>query len=202
MSSLCVRSVVGGPLEVNTYVVSREGHDRCVVIDPGAEVADVLRVIGGRTVSAVLLTHAHFDHMLYASYWLEQGAKLYIHRLDAPALSEPKLNLSGMLGLALQVQYPDVLLGEGSIIEEAGLRFEVLHTPGHTVGSVCYQCEDALFSGDTMFYRSWGRVDFPGGNGRAMQESLNRLRTLDGSVEVYPGHGPKTSIALERGNRL
>ena len=170
------------------------------MIDPGAEEEAVAKAVGDRTVSAVLLTHAHFDHMLYAKPWLDRGAKLYVHELDAPALVDPEQNASDMIGMRLDPLEADVLLNEGDEVREAGLTFTVLHTPGHTRGGVCYLCGKSLFCGDTMFYRSYGRVDLPGGNPGQMAKSLRRLYALDEDIVAYPGHGIKTKIAWERGN--
>lgn len=199
---LDIRTVVGGPVDVNTYVVGLAGADTCIVIDPGAEVPHVAEAVGGRSVSAVLLTHAHFDHMMYAKHWLDLGAKLYVHRMDAEALHNPRLNLCGMIGTALTLPDADTWVSEGDVIAEAGLRITVLHTPGHTPGSVCYMIGDTLFSGDTLFYGSYGRVDFPGGSMRQMRESLERLYQLDERITAYPGHGQRTRIAWERGMHL
>ncbi len=195
---LDIKTVIGGPLEVNTYVVGAEGGDTCVLIDPGAEFASVEGAVCGREVSAVLLTHGHFDHMLYARPWLERGARLYIHELDAPALSDPTLNLSGVIGATLTLPPADVILREGDVVCEAGLEFTVLHTPGHTVGGVCYQCGHVLFCGDTLFYRSYGRVDLPGGDSKSMAASLVRLMCMPKETLAYPGHGIKTKIGWER----
>ena len=98
---LDIKTVTGGPLDVNTYVVGASGSSQCVLIDPGAEYAAVSGAVCGREVTAVLLTHAHFDHMLYARPWLKDGVKLYVHKLDAPALADPSLNLSGVVGAQL-----------------------------------------------------------------------------------------------------
>lgn len=194
-----IKTVVGGPLEVNTYVVGTDGGDECVLIDPGAEFASVEGAVCGRKVPAVLLTHGHFDHMLYARPWLDRGAKLYIHELDAAALGDPALNLSGVIGATLMLPAADVLVKEGSLFTEAGVTFNVLHTPGHTPGGVCYQCGNVLFCGDTLFYHSYGRIDLPGGDSGAMAASLTRLMLLPGETIAYPGHGMKTRIAWERG---
>lgn len=196
---LDIKTVVGGPLEVNTYVVGTDGGDECVLIDPGAEFASVEGAVCGRNVTAVLLTHGHFDHMLYAKPWLDRGAKLYIHEQDAAALGDPSLNLSGVIGATLILPAADVLVKEGSLFTEAGVTFNVLHTPGHTPGGVCYQCGNVLFCGDTLFYHSYGRIDLPGGDSGAMAASLTRLMLLPGDTIAYPGHGMKTKIAWERG---
>ena len=196
---LDIRTVSGGPLDVNTYVVGPEGGARCVLIDPGAEEACVAEAVAGRDVDAVLLTHAHFDHMMHAKPWLRKGAKLYVHALDAPALADVSLNLSGMIGEHLVLPEADVLLREGDIVREAGLELAVLHTPGHTPGGVCYRAQGVLFTGDTLFYHSYGRIDLPGGNARDMAQSLSRLMQMDEATLAYPGHGMKTKIGWERG---
>ncbi|MFR5796422.1 MAG: MBL fold metallo-hydrolase, partial [Christensenellales bacterium] len=98
-----------------------------------------------------------------------------VHKLDAPALADPSLNLSGVVGAQLTLPDADVLLEEGDCVEEAGIRFDVLHTPGHTPGSVCYRHEKTLFCGDTLFYQGYGRVDLAGGNSLQMALSLKRL---------------------------
>lgn len=194
-----IKTVVGGPLEVNTYVVGLDGSDSCVIVDPGAEMASVEGAVCGRRVAAVLLTHGHFDHMLFARPWLERGAKLYIGREDAANLADTSLNLSGVIGATLMLPDADVTLEEGDVVSEAGMTFTVLHTPGHTPGGVCYHSGKVLFCGDTLFYRSYGRVDLPGGNSMHMAASLARLMTLPGDTICYPGHGMKTKIAWEKG---
>jgi len=195
---LDIRTVVGGPLDVNTYVVGLNGASECVVIDPGAEIYLVAEALSGRTVSAVLLTHAHFDHMLFAKHWLDGGAKLYMHELDAPALQDTGLNLCKYVSEKLELPNPDVLLRDGDVIKEAGMELEVLHTPGHTPGGVCYRIDKTLFSGDTLFYKSYGRLDLPGGSVQDMVDSIRRLMQLDPETIAYPGHGMKTKIAWER----
>jgi len=197
---LDIRIVTGGPLDVNTYVVGAMGGDRCLVIDPGAEAEKVQEAVGERQVCAVLLTHGHFDHMLYAQHWLSLGAKLYIHELDVQALRSPSLNLSQVVNTQLVLPEADVLLHDGDTVREAGIELSVLHTPGHTPGGVCYRNEKILFSGDTLFYGSYGRLDLPGGDVQDMIASLTRLMKLDGETVAYPGHGMKTKIAWERGN--
>ena len=110
---LDIKTVTGGPLDVNTYVVGADGSNQCVLIDPGAEYAAVCGAVCSRQVTAVLLTHAHFDHMLYARPWLKDGVKLYVHKLDAAALADPSLNLSGVIGA--QLTLPEAVWGKLSL---------------------------------------------------------------------------------------
>ena len=200
MVQLDIRMVTGGPLDVNTYVVGPEGGAGCVVIDPGAEPEKVRAAVGDRHVEAVLLTHGHFDHMLFAQHWLSLGAKLYVHALDAQALRSPSLNLSRVVNTQLVLPAADVLLQEGDIVREAGLELIVLHTPGHTKGSVCYYDAEngLLFSGDTLFCAGFGRMDLYGGSPASMRHSLRMLFTLPGETRVFSGHGCETTIAHER----
>lgn len=200
MAELDIRTVTGGPLDVNTYVVGCKAGKSCVLIDPGAEEDRVAEAVAGRRVDAVLLTHAHFDHMLHAQPWFDRGAKLYVHALDAQALRSPALNLSQVVNLSLVLPKADVELHDGDLVCDAGLELTVLHTPGHTPGGVCYLSGDTLFCGDTLFYRSYGRIDLPGGDAQEMAASLARLMQLPAETVAYPGHGMKTKIAWERGN--
>ena len=200
MAELDIRTVTGGPLDVNTYVVGSEGGESCVLIDPGAEEARVAEAVGKRRVDAVLLTHAHFDHMLHAQPWLDRGARLYVHALDAQALRSSALNLSQVINTTLVLPKADVELQDGDVVREAGLELTVLHTPGHTPGGVCYLSGGTLFCGDTLFYRSYGRIDLPGGDEQEMFASLARLMQLPVQTVAYPGHGMKTKIAWERGS--
>ena len=198
---LDIRTVTGGPLDVNTYVVGVEGARECLIIDPGAEYATVEGAACGREVKAVLLTHAHFDHMLYARPWLEKGSKLYVHQDDAAALSDPEKNLSGVIGTRLTLPKADVIVQDGDKVCEAGVELFVLHTPGHTPGSVCYRSGKTLFCGDTLFYKGYGRVDLAGGDSKMMMASLARLMMLEDDVVCYPGHGIRTKIGWERGTK-
>lgn len=131
---LDIKTVTGGPLDVNTYVVGADGSNQCLLIDPGAEYAAVCGAVCGRQVTAVLLTHAHFDHMLYARPWAERRRKALCAQVGCCGACRSFVNLSGVIGAQLTLPEADVLLEDGDKIEEAGLCFEVLHTPGHTPG--------------------------------------------------------------------
>ena len=189
-----------GPLGTNCYIVKDSQTNACALIDPGAGAQTIITYLADHALALrmILLTHAHFDHMLFALPWLKEGVKLYVHQEDVQGVTDPEWNLSGMVGVQLRLPEPDVCLREGDVFEEAGISFTVLHTPGHTKGSVCYQVGDTLFSGDTMFYQSYGRVDLPGGNNMQMAMSLKRLLKLDDQTVVYPGHGMRTKIGWER----
>ena len=188
---LNIKTLALGAYQTNCYLVWEENSPTCVVIDPGYEPETVLSEARklGKDIAAILLTHGHFDHvggvkMLAA----ETDCKVYLHDAD---LSMPKQMTAGPL------YYTDIY-GESDFVEAADLSFKVLHTPGHTPGSVCLQCENAMFSGDTLFWGSCGRTDLPGGSWTTIRKSLKRLAELPGDFDVYPGHGDATKLSFER----
>ena len=171
------------------YILSREDGTDCIVIDPGAEAERILRAANGKRIAAILLTHGHFDHIGAVSALKEEDTPLLIHELDAPMLGDPDLNVSRPLIRRDIIAPPATdLLQEGSRRTLAGLDIEVMHTPGHTPGSVCFLIEDHLFTGDTLFEHGWGRTDFPGGDEHALFASLRRIMPITQSIPFHPGH--------------
>ncbi|MBE6806498.1 MAG: MBL fold metallo-hydrolase [Ruminococcaceae bacterium] len=189
-----------GELETNCYLVWSE-HEG-IVIDPADEAEEILSEVAERGISitAVVLTHAHFDHMLAAeAVCAHTGAPLYIGAGDVDALTDPKRNLSGWFSPGQEITIDKAnLLYEGGVISFGNASLTVLETPGHTPGCICLHTENTLFSGDTLFRNSIGRLDFPGGDVTAMKRSLERLLQLPDSTAVYPGHGPDTTIGTEK----
>lgn len=184
-----VETVSVGMLQTGCHIVSREGSDACVVVDPGADAKAILQKVGQRRIDAVLLTHGHFDHIGAVDGVMQQGTALYIHKEDECMLREPKMNASWMIGRRMTVEAAAQTVREGSVIEAAGIRFTVLHTPGHTRGSCCYMAENALLTGDTLFHMGYGRTDLPGGSDADMMHSLDRLAEITPGKTIYPGHG-------------
>ena len=198
--------VVLGSFETNAYVVRHQDQaGPCVVIDPGLEpeaLMDVLRS-GNLRPTSVILTHGHVDHIAGVMEVDKAfpGMKIYVHRLDAPMLSNSVTNLSVFLVTRCEVGQPNVLVEDGQIIEEAGLRLQVIHTPGHTPGGISLYSEidGVLFTGDALFNESIGRTDFPGGNHAELVMGIQkRLLVLPEQTQVYPGHGPGTTIGWEK----
>ena len=191
-----------GMLQANCYIVYEQEGGEAVVIDPGAEEERILRRIGehGLRVRHVLLTHVHFDHMLASREVMEAtGADLLVPAGDAQALNDNQLNARFLVGP--DTPYPltaSRLLNEGDLVAVGGMRFHVLETPGHTAGGCCYICEDALFTGDTLFAGSVGRTDLPGGSAALLMKSLGKLSALPGAYTVYPGHGEATTLEREK----
>jgi glyoxylase-like metal-dependent hydrolase (beta-lactamase superfamily II) len=173
------------------------------VIDPGGseEVLNSLKQ-NGLTCKAILLTHGHFDHIGGVKQIKDEtGAKLYIHEADADKLSSNRRNLAVLVGDKIAPAEPDVLLRGGETLDIACLTIQVLHTPGHTKGGVCYVVdrERTIFSGDTLFRNSVGRTDFPGGSLDEIHHSVvDVLFALDGDYAVYCGHEESTTLDYER----
>ena len=188
---LHIKALPLGAYQTNCYMVWADTADTCVVIDPGYEAETVLAEAKrlGKAIEAILLTHGHFDHVgAVKELAADTGCKVYLCEED---LSMPPQMTAGPL------YYTDTY-AEGDAVCLAGLTFRVLHTPGHTPGSVCLQCEDTLFSGDTLFWGSCGRTDLPGGSWTTIRKSLLRLAALPGDLRVCPGHGDETRLSFER----
>jgi len=176
---------------VNCYLIREEQSKSCVVIDPGGHANKVLKYLedNGLTLEAILLTHGHFDHVGAVKELHEKTlCKVYLHTDD---LMLPENFTSGSLFYTHEY-------GEGDVLEMAGLTIKVMHTPGHTEGSVCLLVDDVIFSGDTLFCHSCGRTDLPGGDPDAIMKSLARLKALEGDYRVLPGHNRATTLAIER----
>lgn len=188
-----------GDYQTNTYIVHDSAVKTCVVIDPGYEPELILDKVNalGLTVEAVLLTHGHFDHVGGVEQIVEKtGCALYLHKADWEKAPAP---INSYLYPLANDDFADIsFCKEGDIIQAAGVTFTVLETPGHTEGSVCYRCDGAMFTGDTLFAGSCGRTDLPGGDSRALRVSLKRLSGLTGDMHIFPGHGEKSTLAQEK----
>lgn len=185
-----ITPLILGVLDTNCYLVS-DGAGNAAVIDPSAEPERILAAVReqGVQIRAILLTHGHFDHVGAVRPIAEAtGCAVWLNALDCAL---PPDMTGGLL------YYTDAY-GEGDEVTVGELTFTVLHTPGHTPGSVCLRCENTLFSGDTLFAGSCGRIDFPGGRGDQMRESLDRLAAIPEDLTVLPGHGEGTTLEWER----
>ncbi len=188
---LNIHTLVVGPLETNCYIIWGDGSNDCLIIDPGYEPERVGNTVKelGKTISAILLTHGHFDHVGgVRQIFAETDCDIYLCPADCQM---PEQMTAGPLCYTNSYQ-------EGDTLNLAGLTLRVLHTPGHTPGSVCLLCENVMFAGDTLFAGSCGRTDLPGGNWDTLSRSLARLKALEGDYTVYPGHGEETRLSLEK----
>ena len=188
-----------GDYQTNCYIVHGENAKTCAIIDPGYQPERILAAVRslGLAVDGVLLTHGHFDHVGGVQKIVtETGCRLWMSQSDWSQFPSP---VTAYFFPLANCDFTDVqFCEEGEIIHAGGVTFTAMSTPGHTWGSVCFLCEDVIFSGDTLFCRSCGRTDLPGGSWDTIQESLKRLAALPGNYTVCPGHGESTTLNDER----
>ena len=196
-----VRCFTVGPLQENCWIVRREDSDRALVVDPGDEADRLIQAIEGLTVEAILLTHTHFDHVgAVAALARHTKAPVYCPKLEVPVLQD--INSYVFPGYGPFESYdPEETVEGGERLSLAGLDIDVLFTPGHSPGHVCYSIADeqVLLDGDVLFRGSIGRFDLPGGNGEVLLESIaTLLNTLPDQTRVLPGHMGATTLGDER----
>jgi len=184
----------GGFMGINCYIIQHEETKETMVIDPGGsfeKIEEMLNVIEAK-VKYILLTHCHGDHMGAANLLRDKfGGKILIHRFDRAGLKNPNVNLSSHIGIGDVCIEADARVDDGDVLHIGDLKFKVIYTPGHTIGSVSLYCEEEkmLFSGDTLFRGSWGRTDLPTSNFKQIVDSItNKLMILPEETIVYPGH--------------
>jgi hydroxyacylglutathione hydrolase len=198
---MIIRSLVVGPLENNCFIIADEITKEGLVVDPGDEPDRILDLISenGFDIKYIVCTHAHFDHVgAVPDLKKETGAKIVIHRDELEIYKSTK-DQAAIWGYELDpLPEPDMFVSEGDKIEVGDLRFEILHTPGHSPGGICLYGEGILITGDTLFAGSVGRTDFYGGDMEKLKRSFRRLLSLSDKIKVLPGHGPETTIGQER----
>jgi len=204
--------LVVGPLKTNCYILNSSGE--VIVIDPGWEGERILSRIGGARLKAIILTHGHFDHVTAAGLLRRtKGAKIFINKRDLYLLRLLRCQLSmfkiaGLLRRTkgakifinkkdLEIE-PDEFLDDGDELRLGDSSMTVIHTPGHTPGSICLLWKGRLFSGDTLFRGTFGRTDLPGGSYEDLTMSMRKLLDLPDETLVLPGHGDETTIGAER----
>ena len=190
---MLIKTLPVGQLEENCYIVTNEKTLECVVIDPGDESNTILDYLEDNSLKcrAIMITHGHYDHVGAVDAIAEEtGATVYMNSRDD----------TGGRSSHLPYRLPQggISYDDGDLIDEAGMRFEIIATPGHTPGGVTIRCERALFTGDTLFRGSCGRVDLDGSVPLDEMLSLKRLCSLEGDYEVYPGHMDSTTLERER----
>ena len=192
-----IKKIITNGLGENCYVAS-EGTDG-VIVDPGGCADYILSVAEGMNIHAILLTHGHFDHIMAANDLREAlGAKVYVSRLDAKMLTNPDLSLATDFGFTHDNITSDVLMDDGYVIAAGSMIFKAIATPGHSDGSMCFLCNNVLFSGDTLFKLSVG-VHSPQDSDK-ITSSIKKLMRLPHDTHVFPGHNENTTIGYERQN--
>lgn len=196
-----LKRITTGMLSSNCYIIGDAGE--AAVIDPGVEPDEIERALDSQKLilKYIILTHAHIDHILHMEELLgNRGGKAVIHEDDSLLLGNPMLNGSVLFGLNKSFRTADMCLKDGDSLKLGGIQLEILHTPGHTPGSMCVKAGDSLFTGDTLFKLGVGRTDLGAGDQTRLMASLKKLMKLDDSLKVYPGHGSATDIGYERNN--
>lgn len=195
-----MEKVVNGPFQQNAYIVWNDTHS--FLIDPGGEHAKIIDIIKSNNLSpsAILNTHAHLDHIGAIAQLVEYGEyPFYLHQNDIELLKKAN-EYTVMFGIPkIKIPKVDNILEESLVLDFSGYSIEAIETPGHTLGGVSYLIENHLFTGDTLFSGSIGRTDLPDGNLKLLLNSIHdKLMPLENSTIVHPGHGPDTSIGIEK----
>lgn len=203
-----LETLIVGSVLTNCYVLWCDKTREAVVVDPGFErqdetdkVLDLLKK-NDLIVKFIINTHGHPDHTCGNGIIKKAtDAKILIHKLDADMLTEEGIRRSMMFGFRVVSPVADSFLKDGDVVEFGEITLQVLHTPGHSPGSISLVGKESVFTGDTLFAGSIGRVDLPGGSGRDIMKSLKeKLAVLPGDLVVYPGHGPKSTVGREKRN--
>ncbi len=197
-----LETLVVGELQMNCYLFGCAKTREAVIIDPGGDAAQIIEAAetAGASVKMILLTHGHYDHIgglneMRGKY----GCPVLIHVADEEALTNPMVNLSALTGANIKCDAAEQILEDGDRIAVGNLQLEVLHTPGHTPGGVCFRWEKIVFGGDLLFNGSIGRTDLPGGSFEEIESSiLKKIYVLDDETVIYPGHGEPTSVGFEK----
>jgi len=199
---MILEAITVGPIEANCYVLAAKEGGLAVIIDPGAEEKKIRKVMDKHKLhpGIVINTHGHYDHIGADDKF---GVPIYIHKEDAPMLKDPMKNLSGLFSLPAQVSSKIIEVKDGDFIEFEGIKLKVIHVPGHTEGGIGLLLEKPksgiLFTGDNLFCQGIGRSDLPGGNPEILLKAIKeKLMILPEGTQVFPGHGPGTSIGMEK----
>ncbi len=201
---MIIKTLAVGPFAANCYVVGSPETRQGMLIDPGAEDKAILKTVQqtGLTISVIVITHSHMDHVGALRKVQEKtDAQFAVHEAEKGFLFSTPMRMLTSLGVSpvKSPPRPDRLLRDGDSIEVGDLRFEVLHTPGHSSGGICLSGHGVVFSGDTLFNSGIGRTDFPGMSHERLITSIRqKLMVLPDETVVYPGHGPPTTIGDER----
>jgi glyoxylase-like metal-dependent hydrolase (beta-lactamase superfamily II) len=195
-----IENIIVGEIETNCYLVGDDKTREAVIIDPGAEPDRIKKYIKKMNLNCLFIinTHGHIDHIGANN---DFDIPIFIHEKDESLLYRPEFNLSSFMNNPFESRKAGHLLKDGEFLHAGTLVFETIHTPGHTPGSVSLKLNNYLFTGDTLFAQGVGRTDFPYSSESELLSSIkDKLFVLDPDTEIYPGHGPKSTIGREKEN--
>lgn len=204
---LSIKTFVVNPLKTNCYFIKNDETNKIAIIDPGGislKLNEEISQYSQKNFEYILLTHGHFDHIKSAQKYREiTGAKIVIALAERDFTKNAELNLSNQLkSRAISPFEADVFVQNDDILEFGNTKIKVIHTPGHTMGSVCYIVDDCIFTGDTLMKCTIGRTDLQTGNANDIQNSLKKLCTLTKNYKIYPGHGEISTLDYEKSNNI
>jgi len=198
---MIIKKFIVGPLENNCFILADEKSRETFIVDPGDEPDRILDFINENKlkVKYIVCTHAHFDHIAAVSDIKEETkAAIVLHKDDLEIYKSAKEH-AALFGFELySIPEPDIFVTEGDHLTVGNLTFMIIHAPGHSPGGICLYGEGIVITGDTLFAGTVGRTDLPGGDVKKLRDSAKRLMTLPDDVKVLPGHGPESTVGLER----
>ncbi len=199
-----IRILRGGPCVTNCFLIKNEETKKEIIIDPAYNPSRILKESEGYDVEYIIITHAHMDHIMALDEVKNAtGAKVVISTKENTALSDRYLNLSDMMEIPNVQTKADITVNDGDTLNFGDCEMKFIMTPGHTPGSMCVFLDNTLFTGDTLFYETIGRCDLPGGSQAEITRSIKeKLFIYPDDTPIYPGHGPRTSIAHEKQNNM
>ncbi|RDY23039.1 MBL fold metallo-hydrolase [Romboutsia maritimum] len=198
---MIIEKIVDGYFGVNTYVLGDLKTRKCAIIDPGASMIDILSVVKdkGLKVEYIILTHGHGDHIgSVKKIKAETNAKVIAHSDEKEILLDKRKNLSASMHCGPQEFEADIYVNDKDKMSLGDLRLSFIHTPGHTKGCMCIRVGNHMFTGDTLFAGSIGRTDLYSGDYKQIEKSLKRISKFEDNVAIYPGHGPNSTMGIEK----